>query len=81
MTTQDGYRAAGAGGQYSLVFTKLDTVIATTADGKAMDSLLAFIVDNLLPAIKPGPLPADAAAEDQLRQALSQLAVPPAKGA
>jgi CubicO group peptidase (beta-lactamase class C family) len=76
MTTHEGYRAAGSGGQYCLVFPKLDTVIVTTADSKAMDSLLAFIVDNLLPAIKPGPLPADAAGLDQLRQTLSNLAIP-----
>jgi len=76
MTTHEGYRAAGSGGQYSLVFPRLDTVVVTTADSRAMDSLLALIVDNLLPAIKSGPLPADAAGLDQLRQTLSGLAIP-----
>jgi CubicO group peptidase (beta-lactamase class C family) len=76
MTTHEGYRAAGSGGQYCLVFPKLDTVIVTTADSRAMDSLLTLIVDKLLPAIKLGPLPVDVAGLDQLRQTLSSLAIP-----
>ena len=76
MTTHEGYRAAGSRGQYCLVFPKLDTVVVTTADTEVMDSLLALIVGNLLPAIKSGPLPADAAGLEELRKTLSSLAIP-----
>jgi CubicO group peptidase (beta-lactamase class C family) len=76
MTTHDGYRAAGAGGNYSLVFPPLDLVVVTTADTRAMDALLTLIVDRLLPAIKADALPADPAGVEQLRQTLAGLVIP-----
>lgn len=74
------YRGDGAFGQYCLVLPEQDAVVAITSGVKDMQSVLNLIWDQLLPAMQPGPLPADQPAFDRLQQKLAQLNMPPQAG-
>jgi CubicO group peptidase (beta-lactamase class C family) len=74
------YRGDGAGGQFCVVMPDQDVVIAITADHANMQAELDAIWDHLLPAFQTEALPANAAAQEKLKQAVATLVVRPAKG-
>ena len=74
----NAYRADGAGGQYIVVMPDQDVVIAITAERANMQAQLNAIWDNLLPAFQAKALPADAASQEKLKQAVSSLVARPA---
>jgi CubicO group peptidase (beta-lactamase class C family) len=74
------YRGDGAFGQYCIVMPDQDAVLAITAGVKDMQAVLDLVWKHLLPAMQPGALPADAAAQDKLAGKLSSLALPPQRG-
>jgi hypothetical protein len=77
----NAFRADGAYGQYIIVMRDQDAVIAITAETPDMQNELNLVWDYLLPAIKTGNLPENAALASTLKQKLSSLALPlPAKG-
>lgn len=77
----NAFRADGAYGQYIIVMPDKDAVIAITAETPDMQNELNLVWDYLLPAIKTGTLPENAALSTTLKQKLSLLALPlPAKG-
>ena len=75
------YRGDGAFGQYCVVLPDQDAVIAITSGLGNMQAVLDLVWDKLLPAFKPSPLPADAAACDKLRQSLKGLTIRTQEGA
>jgi hypothetical protein len=75
------YRGDGAFGQYCIVLPEQDAVIAITSGVRNMQAVLDLIWDKLLPAIKDGALPADAAASRKLAQRLEGLSLRPVEGA
>jgi CubicO group peptidase (beta-lactamase class C family) len=76
----NGYRGDGAFGQYCIVMPEQDAVIAITSGVGDMQGVLTLIWDQLLPAMKASPLPADASAHTQLTQKLNALAFQPPQG-
>ena len=74
------YRGDGAFGQYCIVLPEQDAVVAITSGVKDMQAVLNLVWDELLPALKPSPLPADAAARDRLRSRLAGLSLKPQDG-
>lgn len=70
------YRGDGAFGQFCVVLPKQDVVIAITADTKDMQAELNVVWEELLAAFHDSPLPPNPAANEQLKTALDQLAVP-----
>jgi CubicO group peptidase (beta-lactamase class C family) len=71
----NAYRGDGAFGQYCVVMPEQDAVVAITSGVKDMQAVLNGIWDKLLPAMKSGPLPANATAGAQLRDKLAGLKV------
>jgi CubicO group peptidase (beta-lactamase class C family) len=71
----NSYRADGAFGQYILVFPQQDAVIAITSESPNMQEELNFVWKFLLPAMKPGSLPANNMASTQLKKQLNELSV------
>lgn len=70
------YRADGANGQFCIVFPELDAVVAITAGTRSMGGVLNVVWDKLLPALKnTATLPANAAAEQALKEKLARLAL------
>lgn len=69
----NAFRADGAGGQFIVVMPDQDVVVAITADNGNMQAELDAIWDHLLPAFQSKPLPEDAAAQQKLREAVSNL--------
>jgi CubicO group peptidase (beta-lactamase class C family) len=67
------YRGDGAHGQFCLVLPQYDTVIAITSGTRDMGSVMNLVWDRLVPALKNGALPADAAAHKSLTAKLSAL--------
>jgi CubicO group peptidase (beta-lactamase class C family) len=72
-STHNAYRGDGAFGQYTIVMPEQDAVIAMTSETSNMQGQLDLVWEHLLPAMKAGPLPADAPAQARLRQTLSAL--------
>ena len=60
------YRGDGAHGQFCLILPQYDAVIAITSGTRDMASVMNLVWDRLVPALKPGALPADAAAQRKL---------------
>ena len=52
-----------------------DVVIAMTAGGANMQAQLNAIWEKLLPAFQAGALPADAAGQEKVKQAIANLEV------
>ena len=75
MTRNGGYRADGLAGQYIIVLPQKDAVVAITCRTPQMPAVLSIVWDELLPALKDTPLPADPNAAADLRDALSGLEV------
>jgi hypothetical protein len=57
-----------------------DAVVAITSGVKDMQSVLNLVWEELLPAMKPGPLATDQEAHMQLAQKLSRLTLRPQEG-
>jgi CubicO group peptidase (beta-lactamase class C family) len=75
------YRGDGAFGQYCIVLPEQDAVVAITSGVKDMQAVLNLVWDELLPALKPEPLPPDEAAAAKLKETLKGLALRPQAGA
>lgn len=71
------FRGDGAHGQFCLVLPEEDAVVAITANTKDMQGELNVVWDHLLPAFHSAPLPDDPAAQQKLKETLSNLSVPP----
>ena len=74
------YRGDGAFGQYCIVLPEQDAVIAITSGVKNMQAVLDLMWDELLPALKPAALPANAAGQKKLGQTLKGLTLRPQAG-
>ena len=71
------YRGDGRDGQLCLVMPEQDAVIAITALTGQMQTELDLVWEKLLPAFGENPLPVNAAALAELRQAASHLTAHP----
>jgi len=69
------YRGDGAFGQYCIVLPEQDAVVAITSGVRDMQSVLNLVWDELLPALKPAPLPANGEAAAKLEGRLQYLSV------
>jgi CubicO group peptidase (beta-lactamase class C family) len=74
------YRGDGAFGQYCIVLPDQDAVIAITSGVRDMQAVLNLVWDKLLPAMKPGTLPADQESRRKLERTLADLMVRPQEG-
>jgi hypothetical protein len=74
------YRGDGAFGQFCVVMPEQDAVVAITSGVKDMQSVLNLVWDQLLPAMKPSPLPADDESRTKLERRLAGLTVRPQEG-
>ncbi len=74
------YRGDGAFGQFCVVLSAQEAVVAITAGSGDMSGLLGLVWEHLLPALGPGVLPADPAAQDALRRRLAALSLPAPAG-
>ncbi len=74
------YRGDGAFGQYCIVLPEQDAVIAITSGVKDMQAMLNVVWDELLPALKSSPLPANDEASAKLAQTLKGLSLHPQDG-
>ncbi|WP_213450625.1 serine hydrolase domain-containing protein [Rhizomonospora bruguierae] len=73
----DAYRGDGAFGQFCLVLPEQEAVLAMTGGLWDMQVVLDLVWEHLLPALAPGPLPADDAAARRLAERLATLELPP----
>src|SRR5262249_4018623 len=71
----NAYRGDGAFGQYCIVIPEQDAVVAITSGVRNMQSVMNLVWDKLLPAMKPRPLPEDAAARKGLQSKLAGRAI------
>ena len=71
----NSFRGDGAFGQYCMVIPELDAVVAITSGVRNMQQVMNLVWDKLLPAMKPGRLPENAAARRQLESRLAALKV------
>ncbi|HEX6044507.1 MAG TPA: serine hydrolase [Pyrinomonadaceae bacterium] len=71
----NSFRGDGAFGQFCMVIPELDAVVAITSGVRNMQQVMNLVWDKLLPAMKPGRLPENAAARRQLESRLASLKV------
>lgn len=71
----NAFRGDGAFGQFMVVMPEQDAVFVMTAESNAYQGQLDLFWRQIFPAIKNGPLSADAASEKQLRERVSSLAL------
>src|SRR5262249_13546128 len=71
----NSFRGDGAFGQYCMVIPELDAVVAITSGVRNMQQVMNLVWDKLLPAMKSGRLPENAAARRQLETRLADLSV------
>ena len=76
----NSYRGDGAFGQFCMVIPEFDAVVAITSGVRNMQQVMNLVWEKLLPAMKPGRLPENAAARRQLQSRVSSLAVKFPKG-
>lgn len=76
----NAFRADGAAGQLTVVMPDQDAVISVHAGLGDMQSELNLIWDLLLPGMKDGVLPENAAASAALEKRCAELAIPPIEG-
>ena len=76
----NSFRGDGAFGQFCMVIPELDAVVAITSGVRNMQQVMNLVWDKLLPAMKAGRLPENAAARRQLQARLAALSVKTAKG-
>jgi CubicO group peptidase (beta-lactamase class C family) len=74
------YRGDGAFGQFCIVMPEQDAVMAITSGVSDLQKVLNVFWDTLLPAMKPGFLPADPEVDSRLRKKLAALALPAQQG-
>ena len=67
------YRGDGAHGQFCLVLPQYDAVVAITSGTRDMGSVMNLVWERLVPALKAGPLPVDAASHRKLTDKLATL--------
>ena len=72
----NAYRADGAFGQYIVVMPEQDAVIAITSETPSMQDELNLVWQYLLPALQKDTLPNNSTVAANLRQRLTQLALP-----
>lgn len=72
----NAYRADGAFGQYIVVMPEQDAVIAITSETANMQDELNLVWQYLLPALQKDTLPSNSTVAANLRQRLTQLALP-----
>ena len=72
-----GFRADGAFGQFSMVLPELDAVVAITSESIDTKTTMQIVWDNLLPKMKPAPLPKNSGGHQQLLQDLKALKYDP----
>jgi CubicO group peptidase (beta-lactamase class C family) len=75
------YRGDGAFGQFCIVMPEQDAVVAITSGVKDMQSVMNLVWDQLLPALQPARLRADAASQQKLKRTLAKLTLRPQQGA
>ena len=75
------YRGDGAFGQFCIVMPEQDAVVAITSGTRDMQTVMNLVWDNLLPAMQPTPLPADAESDRELERTLSGLTLHLPQGA
>ncbi len=71
----NSFRGDGAFGQYCMVIPELDAVVAITSGVRNMQQVMNLVWDKLLPAMKPGRLPENAAARGRLEARLAALRI------
>src|SRR5262249_4480038 len=71
----NSFRGDGAFGQFCMVIPDLDAVVAITSGTRNMQQVMNLVWDKLLPVMKPGRLPENAAARRQLEARLAGLKV------
>ncbi len=76
--THHAFRGDGRAGQLCVVIPEKDAVIAITADTNSFQTEMNAIWEQLLPAFGADALPADAAGQEKLKQAVTNLAAHPA---
>lgn len=76
----NAYRGDGAFGQYCVVMSDQDAVLAITSGLQGMQKPLDLVWDILLPAMQGDALPENKAAQKTLTKKLSSLSVPPVEG-
>jgi CubicO group peptidase (beta-lactamase class C family) len=74
------YRGDGAFGQFCVVMPEQDAVVAITSGTSDLQGVLNLVWEHLLPGMKAGPVPADAASHDRLTKKLASLALRPPAG-
>ena len=76
----NAYRADGAFGQYCVVMPEQDALLTIIGGVRDMQAVLDKVWKYLLPAMRPGALPADPQAYDELCDRLAVLSLPLPKG-
>ena len=71
----NAYRADGAFGQYCIVMPEQDAVLTIISGVRDMQAVLDKVWKHLLPAMKPGSLPADPQAHKELCDRLAALSL------
>jgi len=77
---QNVYRGDGAFGQFCIVMPDQDAVVAITSGTNDMQGVMNLLWTQLLPAMRPNPLPADATAHAALERKLTSLTIKPQQG-
>jgi CubicO group peptidase (beta-lactamase class C family) len=75
----NAFRADGSGGQYIVVMPDQDAVVAITAESGDLQGELDVIWKDLLPAFGAKALPANAAGQKSIAEAVSGLVAHPKK--
>ncbi|ACB73321.1 serine hydrolase domain-containing protein [Opitutus terrae] len=75
------YRGDGAFGQFCIVMPQYDAVVAITSGTRDMGLVMNLVWDHIVPGLKDSALPADAAAEQSLKERLAHLSIATTKGA
>lgn len=75
------YRGDGAFGQFCIVMSQQDAVVAITSGTRDMQGVLNLVWQKLLPAMQADPLSADDVSDQKLKHALAGLTMHPQTGA
>jgi CubicO group peptidase (beta-lactamase class C family) len=79
--THGAFRGDGAFGQFMIVLPEQDAVVAITGESGNLQGELDLVWAHLLPALKPGALPAQPEVQERLRTKLGGLILAPPEGA
>lgn len=75
--THNAFRGDGRAGQLCVVIPEQDVVVAVTADANEFQTQMNAIWNHLLPACHAEALPANAAAQEKLQEAVAKLVAHP----